>query len=184
MSSGRGSATLRPRSVIWASVVLGGLLLIASPRHLLSIAQLVVATLAAAGGLFVSVRLLRPAIWMSPFNPGDRPRGAGDVRTEIDRIRARLSGRRTVVAPEVLLPLEAVRLLQPLIAETAERTHLPPSRLSPTCRAILDFESPVGPVASLRRRPNEDDAADVVHRVLDDLAALTERPPSSHTPSR
>jgi hypothetical protein len=170
--------------VIWASVVLGGLLVIASPRHLPSIAQLVVATLAAAGGLFVSIHLLRPAIWMSPFNPGDRPKGSGEVRTEIDRIRARLSGRRTVVARGVCLPPEVIRLLQPLIAETAERVQCPPGRVPPTCRAILQFESPAAPAAARERRPNEAEAAAVVHRVLDELDALTDPPSSSQATVR
>ena len=174
------ASVLRPRSVAWAAVVLGGLLLIGSPRHLPSIAQLVVATLAAAGGLFVAVRLLRPAIWMSPFNPGDRPRSSGEVRTEIDRIRARLSGPRAVVAPGVFLPAEVVRMLQPLIVEMAERAQCPPDRLPPACRAIASFEAPTTALATRARRPNEAEAALIVHRVLDELDTLVGRLPSSH----
>ncbi len=177
-------SVLRPRSVAWAAVVLGGLLLIGSPRHLPSIAQLVVATLAAAGGLLVAVRLLRPAIWMSPFNPGDRPQSSGEVRTEVDRIRARLSGSRAVVAPGLFLPPEVIRMLQPLIAEMAERAHCPTDRLPPTARAIVRFEPSASPLGARRRRPNEADVALVVHRVLDELDTLADGPPSSHNPLR
>lgn len=175
-------SALRPRSVAWAAVVLGGLLLIGSPRHLPSIAQLVVATLAATGGLFVAVRLMRPAIWMSPFNPGDRPRSFGEMRTEIDRIRARFSGRRTLVAPGLLLPPEVVRMLQPLIAEMAERAQCSTDRLPPTCRAILRFEPSASPLGARRRRPDERGVALTVHRVLDELDTLTGGPSFSHSP--
>lgn len=178
------SPVLRPRSVVWGAIVFGGLLMIAQPRHLPSIAQLVVATVAATGALFVAVRLLRSAIWMSPFNPGDRPLAGGEVRTEIDRIGARLAGRRLVVAPGLALPPEAIRLLQPLIAEAAESAQCPPDRLPPCCRAILGFEPPAATRRIRSLRANEAEAASAVHRVLDELGALTARPHSPTSKAR
>jgi len=170
--------------VAWAAVVLGGLLLIGSPRHLPSVAQLVVATLAAAGGLVASLRLTGHAIFMSPFNRGDRPGGAGEVRTEIDRIRARLSGRRVVVAPGILLPPEVIRLLQPLIAETAERAGVALDRLPPRSRAVVRYASPEGGGPARGRRPNKVAAAAMVHAVLDELERLDDHSYSPHAAVR
>lgn len=155
-----------------------------SPRHLPSIAQLVLATVAAAGGLFVGVRLLRPAIWMSPFNPRDRPPRTDGVRTEMDRIRARFAGRRTRLAAETQLPAEAIRLLQPLIAQMAEHAQCSPRQLSSTTRAILDYEAPADGRRPRGRRADELEVAAVVHAVLDELDTLPARPHSSHTTIR
>ncbi len=165
---------LSPRPMASASLVLGGLLLVAAPAHAVSVAQLAVATVAAAGALFVVVRQLRPAVWMTPFNPRDRPRGDEDLRSEVDRLRTRLGGGRVQVAPGLALPPEVVRVLQPIVRAELEGAAggvlaAPPSA---TLQAILRFESPDPRLRVRVRRGDEQAVSAVVHEVLDELDRL------------
>ncbi len=58
---------LRPANVAAAALVIGGVLLVALPRHALSIVQLVVLTAAAATALYALAVNVPPTGWMSPF---------------------------------------------------------------------------------------------------------------------
>lgn len=167
--------------MVSAALVLGGLLLILSPRNALSIGQLAVATMAASGALFVVVRQLKPAVWMTPFNPRDRPASSSSDRSEIDRLQTRLAGDRVKVGPGLSLPPEVVRVLQPIVRSELEAARGAPghARPSPALQAILRFESPDARPRERGRRGDERAVAEVVHQILDELDALQASPDSS-----
>lgn len=173
--------TLRPGNIAAAAAVIGGALIMILPQHALSIIALVIVTIAAAAGLYALAVNAPPAWWRSPFDVSGRAHRPAET-DEIDRIRARLSGRRQRIARDTAVPPEALRLLRPLVHVALERAgvdmddeqSLAAARalVSPLTWAVLTTEPLERPGWIATVQPNARHAADVVHRVLDDLDRL------------
>ena len=176
---------LRPANVAAAALVIGGVLLVALPRHALSIVQLVVLTAATAAALYALAANVPPTGWMSPFKWMSpfvgtvRPARDELSSHETDAIRSKLAGRRIPVAGAPPMPPEALRVLKPLIRSALDlgpddsvRTAARNARLSPLTWSILrcETDTTLGWLGMVR--PNEREVADVVHHVLDELARL------------
>jgi hypothetical protein len=176
---------LRPANVAAAALVIGGVLLVALPRHALSIVQLVVLTAATATAVYaLAVNVpptgwMSPFKWMSPFGGTVRPVRDELSSRETDAIRSKLSGRRIPVAGAPPMPPEALRVLKPLIRSALDlgpddsvRTGAQNARLSPLTWSILrcEIDTTLGWLGTVR--PNEREVAEVVHHVLDELARL------------
>jgi hypothetical protein len=173
--------TLRPANIAAAAIVIGGALVVMLPQHAVSIAGLVIVTIAAAAGLYALAVNAPPAWWRSPFDVfgGDhRP----DEAHDIDRLRSGLSGRRQRIARDTALPPGTLRLLQPLIQVALERDSIDTgdeqsvararTRVSPLTWAVLTTEPMERPGWIRTVRPDARHVADVVHRVLDELERL------------
>lgn len=172
--------TLRPGSIALAAVVIGGALIAILPPYAMSIVRLVIATVAAAAGLYALGVNAPPAWWASPF---DRRRWRLRMRNgadDIARIRSRLSGWRQPTG-EMPLPADVVALLKPLIESALERQGVDAEALevagsmyalSPATRAVLQTD--VRDRAPWYRLvpPQAGAVATAVHDVLDDLDRL------------
>lgn len=173
--------TLRPGNIAAAATVIGGALIMLLPQHALSITGLTIATIAAAAGLYTLAVNAPPAWWRSPFDGSGHGRRPEET-DEIERIRVRLSGRRQRIARDTALPPEALRLLQPLVNVALERAGIDTDDeqsaattrglVSPLTWAVHTTEVLERPGWTATVRPDARHAADVVHRVLDDLDRL------------
>lgn len=171
---------LRPAEIAAAAVVIGGSLIVVWPQHGASLTRLIIATIAAAAGLYVFTVLAPPAWWTSPFDarPG-RGRRRGRSVDDVDWIRALMAGRRQPIENGPPLPPGMLRLLQPLIRSALEREGLDPverglhgptrTAPAPLMRAVLAAE-PLRHAPWFRtRRPDPRSVAAIVDDVLDDL---------------
>lgn len=176
-----------------AAVTLGGGLIVLLPRHAPGIVQLVLLSVAAGAGLHALAShvphtgWLSPFKWLSPFAASARPTRRRHGSDELDSIRSRLGGRRQTIQGSPPLPPEALRLLQQVIAATlgvdpSDRRQMirARSRLSPKTWAILAARPLVRPYWFRTVRPNQWEAAEVVHDVLDELERL---PDSARLPA-
>jgi hypothetical protein len=179
--------TLRLGNVAAGAVVIGGVLVVAMPREAVSILQLVIATVAVAGGLYALALHVPPSGWMSPFkwmSPFNQKvrRETGHHRLhETDSIRSKLSNRRQPVADGPPMPPEILLLLKPLIRtalnlDPDERSDPAAARkrLSPLTWAVLTSAPLREPHWYQTLRPDEREVTDVVHHVLDDIDHLAE----------
>jgi hypothetical protein len=182
---------VRPGAIAAAAMVIGGVLIAALPQHAVSIIRLVIVTGAAGAALYVLVQRAPTAWWTSPL---DRRRtGPRFANDEVDAIRTSFDGRRQPMAHGPPLPPETLRLLQPLIrgaleglaategAETSTR------RLSPATLAALQAEPLSHPPWRSTVQPDARATAAAVHRILDDIEALsaaftTDQPSETRTP--
>ena len=115
---------LRPGNIAAAALVIAGALGLAVPQHVLSIARVVLVTVAAAAGLYALGSSAPATWWASPFDRSSDPdRGAHGSR-DIERIRTELSGWRQRVPNGPPLPPEVLRLLRPLVEVALERAGL------------------------------------------------------------
>lgn len=188
--------TLRPGTIAAAAVAIGGILIMAMPQHSLSIVRLVIVTSAAAAGLF-ALRISVPRTWWtSPFD-GRVPQVEERARSDdIDRVRSMLAGRRQPIENGPPLPAAAIRLLKPLIGVSIERKGLDPSDqdqlesarglVSPLTWAVFTSDPLLWPRWYQTRWPNEQEVADVAHKVLDDLDRMAGGgwAPEPHTRNR
>lgn len=168
-----------------AAAALGGALIVLLPEHAPGIVQLVLLSVAAGAGLHaLSSRVpqtgwLSPFKWLSPFADPSRPPRRRHGSDEMDSIRSRLAGRRQTVPGSAPLPPDAIRLLQPVIAaamgvDPSSRRQMirARDRLSTSTWSILAAEPLARPYWFRTLRPNQWDAAEVVHDVLDELERL------------
>lgn len=177
---------LRAGSVAAAAVLIGGVVVVALPHHAVSVARIVIVTVAAAAGLHaltVHVPAWNATGWTaSPFDQRNGDATEEEGSGEIDRLRSRFSGRRHPVDGGPHMPPQVLRLLQPLIRVALEREGLHPgnepnaeavrARLSPLAWAVWTTDPLQPPPLFGTRRPDERRVADAVHRVLDDIEAL------------
>ena len=175
----------RPGEVA-AAVLIGGVLLIALPRHAMSIVQLVIVTVSVVAGLYALAVNVPPTGWMSPFkwmSPFGRAthfgRG-GKESGEIESIHRKLSGWRQPIQNGPPMPSETLRLLKPLIRaaldlEPGDDAHLASARalLSPLSWAVLTSGASGQPYYWFKMfPPNRREVAEAVHSVLDEVARL------------
>jgi len=172
-----------PGAVAAGALVIGGMLAVWLPRFGVSIVQLVIVTVAAAAALHTLAvgvpQWSATGWWLSPFDRTRAPGSERQGRGELDRIRARLSGRRQRVPGGDPMPPEVLRLLQPLIRFALERqgldlrseAHRSAARrlLSPLTWAVLEAEPLRQPYGLRTLWPNRRQVAASVHAVLDDL---------------
>lgn len=173
---------VRPGAVAAAAVLIGGLLVVLVPHHAPSIVRIVLVTLAAAAALYALMVNAPPDWWTSPFDRGVPTPPEEEQPDELDRIRARFSGRRQVLEASPPMPPETIRALQPLIRAALERAHPDPHdelprglarrSLSPATRAVLAGDPVRRPPWFRTRRADEREVAEGVRRVLDDLDRL------------
>lgn len=181
--------TLHPANVAAGALLFGGLLLLAAPHHAANILRLVLATVAAAVGLYalaIHVPGWRGTGWWTSPLDRTRPRTADppDSR-EVARIRLHLGNRRQHVAGAPDMPPDVLHLLQPLVRQALERAGLDPARasaaapartaLDPLTLAVLAATPQSRKEWHATLRPDEHEVATVVHRVLDDLDRLAAR---------
>lgn len=179
--------TFRPANIAAASLVIGGLLLIARPEYAISIVQLVIVTIAAAAGLYALAVNAPAAWWLSPFDRTVRSRQRRRGYDETDRIRATMGGRRQEFPKGPAMPPETLRLLQPLIRVALEREGLDHADVAAreTARALLSPRTFAVLMSDARKRPpwfrmlppDEAGTAEVVRHVLDDLDRLATSEP-------
>lgn len=187
--------SLRPANVASAALVIGGVLLVALPRHALSIVQLVVVTAATAAALYALAANVPPTGWMSPFKwmspfvPTVRQARDEATAHETDSIRSKISGRRVRIAGGTPMPPETVRLLKPLIRSALDvgpdddlRAAARKARLSPLSWSVLacDIDPHPGWLGTVRA--DERRVAEVVHQVLDEIERLDAGGPGTRTP--
>ena len=176
---------LRPGGVAIAAVLIGGVLVIAFPHHVLSIIRVVVATAAAVAALHalaVNVPLtgwISPYKWMSPFSPVARreiPQGDTD---EVDFIHSKLSGWRQPIKYGPPMPPAVLRLLRPIVRsalglgqhDEVDR-EVVRNLLSPVTWAILVSDPLEHTHWFLMRPPDARKVTEVVHHVLDDIERI------------
>lgn len=88
------------------------------------------------------------------------------------------------------MPPDTLRLLEPIVAaavdidpEDPEQVAAALPRLSPLTGAVLASEPLVGPHWFRTRRPNQWEVAEAVHRILDELEALSLAPSEPEGPT-
>lgn len=168
-----------------AAATLGGALIVFLPEHAPGIVQLVLVSVAAGAGLHAlsshvpQTGWLSPFKWLSPFADPARPTRRRHGSDEMHSIRSRLAGRRQTVPGCAPLPPDAIRLLQPVIAgalgvDPSNRRQMTRARdrLSTSTWSILTAEPLARPYWFRTLRPNQWEAAEVVHDVLDELERL------------
>lgn len=176
---------LRPANVAAAAVTIGGVLVVAAPQHAVSIAQLVLVTVAAAAGVYsLAVNVpatgwISPFKWMSPFHGSARPGRDGRGSGEVDAIRSKLSGRRQPIENGPPLSPDTLRLLKPVITaaldiDPTDEAQLISARdvLSPLAWAVLTGDPLTEPYWLRTVGPDEREVAEVVHAVLDEIDRL------------
>lgn len=176
---------LAPANMAAAAVLIGGVLIVARPEHVLGVAELVLVTIAAGAGLYALAAHVPPTAWMSPFKwmspfgggPGPERRRHGS--DEIDAIRSKLSDRRQRIAHGPPLPPDVLRLLRPVIADALDidpddvaQVAAAGRRLSPLAWSVLASDPIPRSYWLNTLRPNEWEVAEVVHEVLDELEHL------------
>ena len=177
---------LWPGNVAAGAVLIGGVLIVALPRHVLSIVQLVIVTTAVSAGLYAlaanvpTTGWISPFKWLSPFGRVTHSARLGHRSNRLDLIRGRLSDRRQRVDNGPSIPPAILRQLKPLIAvaldlDLRDETRLASARgrLSPRTFAALTSDPLDRPSWFRTSRSNEREVAETVHRVLDDLDRLT-----------
>jgi hypothetical protein len=183
---------VRPGEMVGACLLLGGCLLAAFPGYALSILRVVLVTLAAGAALYaLAVHVpptgwMSPFKWMSPFGKPVRPREDGtdgDTR-DLASIRSKLRGWRYPGSSVPPMPPAVIAILKPVIRTGLEspRTHGRPPGLagrrgSMITWAMLDAEPPRGLDWLRMLPPKEEEVAEVVHAVLDDLDARDREAP-------
>jgi hypothetical protein len=173
---------LRPGHVAAAALLIGGMLVAVLPQHALSIARLVVVTMAAAAALHALALNAPPRWWRSPFAGHRRNRRRASTADDIDWIRSMLAAPRQRVRHGPSLPPETLGVLQPLIRSALERHGIDAADtrgraaartlLAPVSWAVLTGEPVKGGQWYRLLPPDERATARVVHGVLDDLERL------------
>ena len=180
---------LWPGNVAAGAVLIGGVLIVALPRHALTIVQLVIVTVAVSTAVYIlaihvpQTGWISPFKWLSPFDAGSG-RGRLDHRSgELDLIRAKLAHRRQPLGNVPALPPQLLRQLRPLIAgaldldPTSEaRLERAGERLSPLTFAVLTSEPLERATWFRTRRPDRRAVAEAVESILDEIDDLTDLP--------
>lgn len=174
---------LRFRNVAAATLLIGGVLIVALPRYAATVVQLVIATVGVSGGVYALAAHVPPTGWLSPFrwlSPfGDAAGRFGRrrrQRTAVEHIRSRFAGRRQRLAQGPPLPPAVLRQMQPIIAAALNLDPRDPTqlaaaraRVSPPTFAVLTCV-PMERVSWFRTaRPDPPRVAEAVHRILSDL---------------
>lgn len=177
---------IRTGPTVAATILIGGLMALVFPQYALGIVQVALVTFAALAGLH-ALSIIAPegsvtGRWSSPFDRSPRDRPHEEPSSEIDNLRARLSGRRVAIPGAPALPPETLRLLRSLIVVALQRAGVDPDdeteqasirqRLSPLTHAVLTANPPSSPSWMRRRRAAPRRVARVAQRVLDDLDRL------------
>jgi hypothetical protein len=180
--------SIRPGNMVAATLMIGGILVVALPQHALSIAQIVIVASAVVTGLYAlevnvpATGWISPFKWMSPFRRRDGDhRGKGDkALDELRWIRRKLSGWRQPIQHGPPLPPETLGLLRPLIRTALDLSSehngdLASIRgeLTPGTWAILASEGARQPYWFQMIPPNEKEVAETVHRVLDEIQTIS-----------
>jgi hypothetical protein len=173
---------LRFRNVAAATLLIGGVLIVALPRYAATVVQLVIATVGISGGVYALAAHVPPTGWLSPFRWLSPFGGSGRLgrrrrqRTAIEHIRSRFAGRRQRLVRGPPLPPAVLRQMQPVIAAALNLDPRDPTqlaaargRVSPLTFAVLTCVPMERPSWLRTVRPDPPRVAEAVHRILDDL---------------
>lgn len=177
---------LWPGNVAAGAVLIGGILLVAFPRHALSIVQLVVMTIAAGAAIYVlavnvpTAGWISPFKWLSPFSLTAHPDRLGHRSDELELIRGKLSSRRQKLEDGPAMPPAVLRQLKPLIAAALDvdvrdekQLRTARARLSRVSYAVLTAH-PLERTSWFNTVPGDEvEVVRTVHQVLDDLDRLS-----------
>lgn len=173
---------IQPRLILAATVVIGGILVLALPQFAMSILQIVIVTAAVVFGVFAlesnvpETGWVSPFKWMSPFRRGSYSWRKGNKADEIGSIRRKLSGWRQPIPPCPPMPPEVLGLLRPMIqtvlglpSEGMDDLAEARAYLSPGTFAVLASDPSKPPPWFLMLPPNKEEVAEAVHGILDEL---------------